>query len=249
VSLALRRQQQQRFHPHRAVCVFGAPVCSALRQAPAHGSLRLRAQGVRGAAGRGARREHHRRLALHPGACTRRAQPVSQQPSDNRAQIDPGTLTFCTSVSYVSCLRMPVPATYDKLVSDVRKRMLFMHFDLRSLLAAFGRHTRCVRRDLAWSSRRPGVRFARPRSSRTFARLRFPSASPSTASTLSCRCAGLTAFRARRLAPAPRWQPRRAPKASRHEAARQACVHLNAEPPVSLRRLGEWRLTDLTSDV
>jgi len=36
-----------------------------------------------------------------------------------RAQIDPGSLTFCTSVSYVSCLRVPVPATYDKLVSDV----------------------------------------------------------------------------------------------------------------------------------
>ena len=36
------------------------------------------------------------------------------------AQIDPGSLTFCTGVSYVSCLRVPVPDTYDKLVSDVR---------------------------------------------------------------------------------------------------------------------------------
>lgn len=118
----LRRQQQRRFHPQRAVCLPGALPRTA--GAPSPGlTRRLHAQGVRRAAGRGAGRERHgRRLALHTGACAHAASTLALQP-DSDAQIDPGSLTFCTGVSYVSCLRVPVPAAYDKLVSDVRARL------------------------------------------------------------------------------------------------------------------------------
>jgi hypothetical protein len=52
-------------------------------------------------------------------ACTPATDAAFDAAAGWRAQIDPGSLTFCTGVSYVSCLRLPVPATYDKLVADV----------------------------------------------------------------------------------------------------------------------------------
>jgi hypothetical protein len=55
-------------------------------------------------------------LALPCGAGVHARSPRTR----GGAQIDPGSLTFCTGVSYVSCMRVPVPSVYDKLVSDVR---------------------------------------------------------------------------------------------------------------------------------
>ena len=149
-------------------------------------------------------------------AARRIALRFSLQLSDSSAQIDPGSLTFCTGVSYVSCLRVPVPATYDTFVSDVRAARSLSPVPHSLLPAALGRRSRCARRDLVWSFRPPGRRFARPHSSRTSVRSPFRSVLPSTASTWSSRYAGHTACRVRWHAPARQWPPRRAQWVSRH---------------------------------